>query len=175
LRSCHQAAFIGIIPGFGRIGGCREKGCGDFGVWTMGEKKFDFWQDHSLRFLEMAFRTDRRERLERHDGYGKNMSGCGDTVEMFLMVEGGRIQSISFIASGCMNTNACANTVAQLAEGRSLEEAREITPGDVIGYLETLPEESAHCAELALGALYTALSRVKRKPPVDAGKTGEPL
>jgi nitrogen fixation NifU-like protein len=31
----------------------------------------DFWQDHSLTFLEMAFRTDRRERLDKPDGYGK--------------------------------------------------------------------------------------------------------
>jgi hypothetical protein len=27
----------------------------------------DFWQDHSLTFLEMAFRADHRERLEQAD------------------------------------------------------------------------------------------------------------
>jgi hypothetical protein len=27
----------------------------------MDQKKFDFWQDHSLHYLEMAFRNDRRE------------------------------------------------------------------------------------------------------------------
>lgn len=132
----------------------------------MAEKKFDFWQDHSRNFLEMAFRTDRHERLERPDGYGKNTGTCGDMVEMFLTLLGMRINSVSFITNGCMNTNACANTVAQLVEGKRLEEAWEITPEDVIDYLETLPEENAHCAELAVGALYLALAKAKRNPLV---------
>ena len=132
------------------------------------EKKFDFWQDHSLRFLEMAFRTDRQERLEKPDGYGKNTGTCGDSVEMFLTLEGNHIHSVSFVTTGCMNTNACANTVAQLVEGKGLEEAWAITPLDVIDYLETLPVENTHCAELAVGALYLALANTGRRPPVEA-------
>ena len=50
----------------------------------MTAKEFDFWQDHSLHYLEMAFRHDRRERLQNPDGYGKRTEECGDTVEMFL-------------------------------------------------------------------------------------------
>ena len=57
-----------------------------------------------------------------------------------------------------MNTNACANTVAQLVEGKKITTAWEITPEDVIDYLETLPPEQFHCAELAVGALYRALA-----------------
>lgn len=127
----------------------------------MTEKQFDFWQDHSRQYLEMAFRADRHERLENPDGYGINTGACGDTVEMFVMVREGRIESVSFRISGCRNTNACANTVAELTEGRTLEEAWEITPQDVIDYLETLPPENGHCAELAVGAFYLALGRLK--------------
>jgi nitrogen fixation NifU-like protein len=60
-----------------------------------------------------------------------------------------------------MNTNACANTVAELAEGRTVDDAWEITPDDVIAYLETLPPGNTHCAELAVGALYLALVNYK--------------
>jgi len=61
-----------------------------------------------------------------------------------------------------MNTNACANTVAQLAEGRKIKDAWEITAEDVAAYLETLPLESTHCAELAVGAFYLSLSNFQQ-------------
>jgi nitrogen fixation NifU-like protein len=124
-------------------------------------QEFDLWQDHSLRYLEMAFRTDRREIIERPDGYGRRTGVCGDTVEMFLMVRGDRIASVSFDTDGCMSTNACANTVAELTEGKSLEEAWEISAEDVIKYLAPLPAENIHCAELAVGAFYLALANYK--------------
>jgi nitrogen fixation NifU-like protein len=127
----------------------------------MRQEAFDFWQDHSLRYLEMAFRTDRRESIERPDGYGKRKGECGDTIEMFLIFRGGHIASVSFDTDGCMSTNACANTVAELAEGKSLEKAWEISTENVIKYLETLPPENIHCAELAVGALYLALANYK--------------
>lgn len=119
---------------------------------------FDFWQDHSLRFLEMAFRTDRQERLAQPDGYGKKRGDCGDTVEFFLSLEGERIAAMAYEVNGCMNTNACANTVIHFIEGRSLAQAWELTPEKVATYLESLPPDHFHCAELAVGALYLALA-----------------
>jgi nitrogen fixation NifU-like protein len=133
----------------------------------MEQKKFDFWQDHSLRYLEMAFRNDRRGIVKHSVGYGKRTGVCGDSVAMYLTIRGGRIQSVSYETNGCMNTNACANTVAELIEGKDVASAWELTPEDVINYLETLPLENAHCAELAVGALYLALQnfqKFKRDP-----------
>jgi nitrogen fixation NifU-like protein len=124
----------------------------------MTAKKFDFWQDHSLNYLEMAFCHDRRERIRIPDGYGKRTGDCGDTVEMFLCIKRARVLSVSFDTDGCVNTNACANTVSRLSEGKTIEEAWEITSEEVIGYLETLPQENYHCAELAVGAFYMALA-----------------
>ena len=123
----------------------------------MDQKKFDFWQDHSLHYLEMAFRNDRREIVKHPDGYGKRTGDCGDTVEMYLSIRNGRIQSVSYETDGCMSTNACANTVAELIEGKDVGPAWELTPEDVMKYLETLLPENTHCAELAVGAMYRAL------------------
>jgi len=121
------------------------------------QKHFDFWQAHSLRYLEMAFRNDRRGVIANPDGYGKRTGDCTDTVEIYLTVRDGRIQSVSYETNGCINTNACANTVAELVEGKDVASAWELTPDDVINYLETLPPQNTHCAELAAGALYRAL------------------
>ena len=125
------------------------------------EDKFNFWQDHSRHYLEMAFRTDRREVIKQPDGYGRRSGNCGDTVEMYLSIRNGCIHSVSFETNGCLSTSACANTVAELTEGKEVEAGWEITPEDVIDYLETLPPENHHCAELAVGAFYLALTNYR--------------
>jgi nitrogen fixation NifU-like protein len=124
----------------------------------MTDRSFDFWNDHSTQFLEMAFRCDRREVIAHPDGYGKRIGACKDTIEMFLIVRDQAIQTVAYQTDGCLHTNACANTVAYLAEGRTISEAWEITPEAVSDYLQTLPVDHFHCAELAVGALYQALA-----------------
>ena len=112
---------------------------------------------YSPRYLEMATQMDKRRIIKDPNGYGKRTGECGDTVEIFLIVQKNRIHSVSFITDGCINTHACANCVAFLSEGKSIAKAWEITPEKVINFLETLPEENTHCAELAMGAFYLAL------------------
>jgi nitrogen fixation NifU-like protein len=124
----------------------------------MDEQQTDFWQSHSITFLEMAFRTDHQERLNDADGHGKKTGDCGDTVEFFLKLDGDRIQTLSYAVNGCMYTNACANAVIELAKGKSLDNAWEIQPETVADYLETLPEDHFHCAELAVGAFYLTMA-----------------
>lgn len=133
----------------------------------MTQIKFDFWQAPSLHYLEMAFRIDRRGTIAHPDGYGKRTGDCADTVEMYLTIRNDRIQAVSYETNGCLSTNACANAVAELIEGKDVESAWELAPQDVIEYLETLPSENVHCAELAVGALYLALrnfQEIQRKP-----------
>ena len=124
----------------------------------MATNNFDFFQDHSLQYLEMALRSDRRALIKNPDGYGKRTGDCGDTVEFYLQVRENAIQNLSFMANGCINTTACCNAVVQMVKGRPVEEAWGITPEDVVVYLETLPAGHVHCAELSVGALYLALS-----------------
>ena len=123
--------------------------------------------DHSERYIEMALRQDRRMRLADPDAYGKRTGECGDTIEFFLRVRDGRIFQAMFDANGCINTVACANTVSILAEGKTVEAAWELTENDIIDYLGTLPPAEHHCAQLAVGAFYHALSsygEIRRAP-----------
>jgi nitrogen fixation NifU-like protein len=135
-----------------------------------------FWQTHSKRYLEMAFSTDKRERPARADGYGMRTGDCGDTVEMFLVLDGERIRGVGYDCHGCLNTNACANSVAHLAEGKTLDDAWQITPQTIVDDLETLPAADTHCAELAVGAFYLALTNCRqnqRQPWKKIYKLGE--
>jgi len=134
-------------------------------------EKNDFYQQHSLKYLEMALSYDHSETPAHPDGYGKKTGDCQDTIEMFLMVRNNRIDSVTFATDGCLNTHACSNCVAHLATGKTVDEAWEITPETVIDYLETLPEDNHHCAELAVGAFYLALAdwRQMQKQPWKTG------
>ncbi len=117
---------------------------------------------HSETFTRMVSRADRYGILENPDGYGKRTGDCGDTIEMFLSVRGNQVQMVTFQVDGCSNTVACGNTVSILMEGRTVEDCWQLTPDNVIDYLETLPPDHYHCAELAVGAFYKALTDYNR-------------
>jgi len=127
------------------------------------KKKFDFFNDHSRTYLEMAFKMDHVERLEHPDGYGKNTGDCGDTVEFFLTFKDDRLISVSFDIKGCINTRACANAIVELTKGKTESEAWDITYDQIIEFLGTLPPEEHHCAQLAVGAFYKALADYREK------------
>lgn len=82
---------------------------------------------------------------------------CGDTMEMYLRLDGERIQEITFMTDGCGPTVACGSMLTKMARGMLLEKAGEIMPQDLIVALDGLPEEHVHCTELAVSALRNAL------------------
>ena len=128
----------------------------------MEASETDFWNHHSLHFLEMAFENGYVEKMQNPDGYGTRTGDCGDTVSFYIKVENGALAHISFMVQGCMNTTACSNTLVKLGRGKSIEAAWEIRAEDVIEFLETLPEDHEHCAELSVGAFYRALADYER-------------
>jgi len=125
------------------------------------EESFDFWNDHSLEFLEMAMKRDHQESVQAPDGYGKNVRDCGDAVEFYVMVKGERFTSISYDIKGCLFSHACANTIIKLVQNAGIEQARKIGAKDILDYLKTLPEKEAHCATHALAAFNRALDSIK--------------
>jgi nitrogen fixation NifU-like protein len=127
----------------------------------MEKETSDFMNKHSRNFLEMALKHDVREIPKQPDGYGKQTGVCGDTVAIFLTVRNDSVQQVTFVADGCINTNACCNTLVSLVEGRSVEDAWHVMPEDIADFLETLPKDHFHCAELTAGALYLALSNYR--------------
>jgi len=132
--------------------------------------EFDFWQDHSECFLVMANLWERRVVLEKPDGIGRKTGDCGDTITMYLALKEGVVERLTFELDGCVNTNACSNAVAVLVEGKPVEESWNLTPNDIVHFLETLPEDHHHCAELAVGALYLALADSRKNNTTEVSK-----
>ncbi len=121
-------------------------------------KQFDFWQDHSEIYLTMAYLYDRQTTLQNPDGFGRKTGDCGDTITLYLRIREDIINEVTFELSGCLNTNACCNALAVLVEGKKANQCWDITPNTLIHYLETLPLDHHHCAELTIGTFYLALA-----------------
>ena len=129
----------------------------------MNDESFDFLDHHSPEFIEMAYDYSRMERITTPDAYGKRTGDCGDTIEMFLQISDDEIiRHVSISVDGCVNTVATANTVALMTEGKHINFAWELTPEKIFDYLKTLEEDHFHCAELAVGAFFLALTNYRQ-------------
>lgn len=91
------------------------------------------------------------------DGFGSTTSDCGDTLEIWLKVNGDRIQNATFRTNGCGANVATGSMVTELARGKSVAEAQGIGPNDVLDALGGLPEGNVHCAQQAAITLRLAL------------------
>lgn len=107
-------------------------------------------------FYTHALTPDHLGILPQPDGQSNVTGQCGDSIEVYLKVEGETIDRASFLPHGCLHTVACGDAVASLADGHSLDEALALTPDDVERELGGLPADHRHCAELALAGLWEA-------------------
>jgi nitrogen fixation NifU-like protein len=113
---------------------------------------------YSAKVIEEAHNPSNVGRIPEPDAYGIVHGWCGDTMEIYLRLDGERIQEATFMTDGCGPTIACASMLTTMAQGISLEEAGQIAPEDLITALDGLPDESTHCAKLAVSTLREALA-----------------
>lgn len=96
-------------------------------------------------------------RLAESDAYGTVRGWCGDTMEIYLRLNGKKIEEASFMTDGCGPTVTCESILTTMVQGMSLKEAKRIRPEHLIDALDGLPVESVHCAELAVSTLQEAI------------------
>lgn len=85
---------------------------------------------------------------------------CGDVLELTAKVVEGRIAEIRFRAKGCVAAMACASALTELAQGRTLEEARRLTREELVRAVGGLPEASGHAGHLAMDALGAVVGKL---------------
>ena len=95
--------------------------------------------------------------LEDADGFARFTGPCGDTMSIWLKVNGDTIINASFTTDGCGTTIASGSMVTEVVKGKSISEARKTTQRDVLDALGGLPQESEHCALLAANTLKAAI------------------
>jgi nitrogen fixation NifU-like protein len=102
--------------------------------------------------------------IENPDGYGKvGNPVCGDLMEMYIKVKNDIITDIKFKTFGCGSAIATSSMVTELAKGKNVDEALNITRNDVANELDGLPPQKMHCSNLAADALQAAIKDYKNK------------
>ena len=119
---------------------------------AFGEKGFERWRNPKFN----GIMTDA-------DGMARVTGGCGDTMEIFLKFEDGRVSNAAYLTDGCGSSTVCGSFAAELAIGRTPDELTEITGNAVLGKLGTMPEEERHCAFLAAATVQEALTKYMRQ------------
>ena len=76
-----------------------------------------------------------------------------------LRLDGDQIMAAMFTTDGCAPSVACGSMLTLLLPGKSIQKARDIRPQDLLAELGGLPEDSVHCATLAVNTLNLALDR----------------
>ena len=87
---------------------------------------------------------------------------CGDILRLSIRVDGGRIQDVRFKVRGCVAAIACGSLLTELVQGKTLEEAGQVSAADVASAIGGLPPESGHAGVLAEDALQAALKAASR-------------
>ena len=103
----------------------------------------------------------------RAHGQSSICGTCGDSMEMRLTFEKGRLSHARSRSSGCAFNRVCLTAATDLAKGQSAEEILNIESGHIESRVGKLPPGHEHCSDLAAQALHAAaedfLSRRNRK------------
>jgi nitrogen fixation NifU-like protein len=102
--------------------------------------------------------------IENADGVGEvGNPVCGDMMTFYIKVDDNHLSDVKFKTFGCGAAIAVSSIVSEMAMGKTLEEARKITPALVAEELEGLPKNKYHCSNLGAQALNKAIDSYLKK------------
>lgn len=82
---------------------------------------------------------------------------CGDMIKVWIRVDGEHIVDIKYKVFGCPAAIAVCSMMTELAMGKHVDDAWELTDGQVAAALGGIPESKFHCSNLAASALQKAI------------------
>ena len=88
---------------------------------------------------------------------------CGDMMSFYIKVKDDKIDDVKFKTFGCGAAIAVSSMVSEMAKGKTLDEALQITNASVAKELGGLPPNKMHCSNLGADALHKAIEDYKKK------------
>jgi nitrogen fixation protein NifU and related proteins len=102
--------------------------------------------------------------IENADAVGEAGSAqCGDAMTLYLRIENDTITDAKFKTFGCGAAIASSSMATELLKGRSIDDALELTNGEVLKALGGLPEAKVHCSVMAEEAVRAAVEDYRKK------------
>lgn len=116
--------------------------------------------------LVMDHFTNPRNVGEVEDPDGQAVIGdpsCGDRMKVTMKITGNRIVDIKFTSNGCSGAIAISSMMTELAKGKTVAEALQLTDDDVVIALGGIPEKKRDCSLMGVSGLQRALEDFLRK------------
>ena len=138
----------------------------------------DMRRAHSEKTIDHFLNPRNLGKIPTPDGMGRITDPHGSTMEIYLKVKDAKVRSVSFWTDGCGCSIASGSMVTELAKGKTVLEAQEITQQDILDALGGLPEDDIHCALLAVNTLKEAIKdylAFRKEPWKRAYKGGHDL
>jgi nitrogen fixation NifU-like protein len=111
--------------------------------------------------------------MEDADGIGQvGNPVCGDMMTFYVKVENNRITDVKFQTFGCGAAIAVSSMVSEMAIGKTVEEALQITNESVAEELGGLPKNKMHCSNLGADALHKAIENYQERQNAAASPEG---
>jgi nitrogen fixation NifU-like protein len=86
---------------------------------------------------------------------------CGDQMKMFIKVKDDKIEDIRWKTYGCASAIASTSALSEIAKGKTLDEALQISAKDIDDCLGNLPKHKFHCSILGHDALRDAINNYR--------------
>jgi len=100
------------------------------------------------------------------DGVGQiGDEDCGDMVKVWIKVDKAHLIDVKYRVFGCPAAIAVCSMMTELAIGKHINDAYEITNEQVAEALGGLPDQKLHCSNLAASALQEAIMNYVLKKP----------
>ena len=90
---------------------------------------------------------------------------CGDMIKVWIKVDKTHLIDVKYKVFGCPAAIAVCSMMTELAIGKHVDDAYEITDGQVAEALGGLPDQKFHCSNLAASALQKAIMNYVLKRP----------
>jgi nitrogen fixation NifU-like protein len=96
--------------------------------------------------------------IEDADGVGEvGNPVCGDMMTFYIKVDDDHLEDVKFKTFGCGAAIAVSSMVSEMAKGKTIDEAMQISRDDVAEKLGGLPKQKMHCSNLGADALHLAI------------------
>jgi nitrogen fixation protein NifU and related proteins len=102
--------------------------------------------------------------IEDADGVGEvGNPQCGDMMTFYIKVKDDTLVDVKFQTFGCVAAIAVSSQVSEMAKGKKIDEAQQITRQGVAQALGGLPPNKLHCSNLGAEALSLAIKNYQDK------------
>ncbi|MFW5746656.1 MAG: iron-sulfur cluster assembly scaffold protein [Nanoarchaeota archaeon] len=119
---------------------------------------------YTKKVIDMFQNPQHAGEMENADAVGEiGNVRCGDIIRFNLRIEDDVIKDITFQTYGCVAAIAASEMTCNVAIGKTLDQAYNLTKKQVLEELGEVPLIKHHCASMGIQSLRKAIDEYRKK------------